>query len=273
MTTPIGRRVSGKTIHVVHKVHVGIASNQKVEFETQYGCLGIEDVVNLEPLKKDGFRSYLGNQTYSGGNRKVGGVVMTRLFLGVITLLFLLILFVSSTTPTGKPSHYTAEESKAIPESPQKQYTAEENNAIPESPKKQLEIGFVSLVRDGDSMTIKTATGEREFRLAGIDTPELHQSFGPEAKDYLRSLAPRGTQVSLEITETDKYNRGIAFVRVGDLDLNYAMVTNGLAWSHIKFDRDRRFRKPQREAREAGRGLWVDPKPMPPWDWKEQHPR
>jgi len=200
---------------------------------------------------------------------------MIRLFIAVIALLFLAILFVSSTTPTGKRSHDTAAEGKAvIPGSPQKQYTAEESKAIPESAKKQRETGFVSLVRDGDSIVIKTAAGaEHELRLAGIDAPELHQSFGPEAKDYLCSLVPRGTEVSVEITETDKYNRGIAFVRAGTVDLNYAMVTNGLAWSHVKFDRDHRFRKPQHEAREARRGLWVDPDPTPPWNWKKDHPR
>ena len=133
--------------------------------------------------------------------------------------------------------------------------------------------GFVFSVNDGDSITIRSGTRLHNLRLAGIDAPELHQSFGPEAKEYLHSLAPRGTEVSVEITETDKYNRGIAFVRAGDLDLNYAMVTNGLAWSHIKFDRDHRFREPECAAREAHRGLWADPKPMPPWDWKKAHPR
>lgn len=198
---------------------------------------------------------------------------MTRLFVGGGALLLLLILFVSSTKPTDARSDRAVDKSTPIPESPEKQHTAETSKTIPESPQKQRETGSVVSVPDGDSITIKTAVGEHKLRLAGIDAPELHQAFGPEAKEYLRSLAPRGTQVSAEITETDKYGRRVAFVRVGNLDLNYAMVTNGLAWSHVKFDRDHRFLKPARAAREARRGLWADPDPMPPWDWKAQHPR
>lgn len=134
-------------------------------------------------------------------------------------------------------------------------------------------VGMVSVVTDGDSISIVDAAGRHKLRLAGIDAPEMAQPFGREAKAYLRALAPKGTEVSARITETDKYGRGIAFLRVGELDVNLAMVTNGLAWSHIAFDRNHQFVEPQREARAAKFGLWADPDPMPPWDWKREHPR
>lgn len=178
---------------------------------------------------------------------------MRILAIGALALAFMAILFLSSARRTND----------LIKRSQEPQATSSDGSVV----------GTVSVVTDGDSITIVNATGAHKLRLAGIDAPEMAQPFGPEAKAYLHSLAPRGTEVSARITEIDKYGRGIAFLKAGELDLNLAMVTNGLAWSHIAFDRDHRFRKPQRAAKAAKLGLWADSDPMPPWNWKREHPR
>jgi len=44
------------------------------------------------------------------------------------------------------------------------------------------------------------------------------------------------------------------------------MVRQGLAWHFTKYSKDEMLAEAERKAREAKRGLWSDPEPVPPWD-------
>jgi len=52
-----------------------------------------------------------------------------------------------------------------------------------------------------------------------------------------------------------------------------AMITSGLAWhfkryAHEQTEEDReRYAFAEVEARAKGAGLWIDPEPVPPWEW------
>lgn len=129
--------------------------------------------------------------------------------------------------------------------------------------------GGVFSVHDGDTLTLTNGTGRHKVRLAGIDAPELAQPFGTESRDYLRSLAPIGSQATADVTDTDRYGRSVAIVRAGSLELNTAMVTNGLAWRYPAFDKVNTFTGAEHSARASARGLWSGTNVVAPWLWRK----
>ena len=41
-----------------------------------------------------------------------------------------------------------------------------------------------------------------------------------------------------------------------------------MAWHYVKYSDDQKLADAELKSRTAKRGLWADPKPMPPWDWR-----
>lgn len=124
----------------------------------------------------------------------------------------------------------------------------------------------VTRVVDGD--TIEVDGGEK-VRLIGINTPETKdprkgvECFGHEASAAAEELMPPGTEVVLEtdVEATDRYGRTLAYVhRIPDgLFVNHDLVARGFAEVATYPPNVRHtdtFIAAQREAREAGRGLW-----------------
>lgn len=120
-------------------------------------------------------------------------------------------------------------------------------------------------VIDGD--TIKLENGG-VVRYIGIDTPEtVHpskpvQCFGEEASKKNKELV-EGKEVRLEkdISDTDKYDRLLRYVYIGDTFVNDYLVRNGYAHSSsyppdVKYQDQ--FNQAEEEARENKRGLWAD---------------
>jgi micrococcal nuclease len=126
-------------------------------------------------------------------------------------------------------------------------------------------LPVVTRVIDGDTMVVE-GTG----RLMGADTPETVdprqpvQYFGKEASDFTRQLATE-KRVRLEFDQdqdrTDRYGRTLAYVYLQpeDLLLNAEIIRQGygFAYTQFPFRMMAEFRALEREAREAGRGLWA----------------
>lgn len=131
-------------------------------------------------------------------------------------------------------------------------------------------------VRDGDSINVTNGDGVQvNIRLYGLDAPEGKQSFGYQAKKRLAQLVLRKT-LQIESVDTDHYGRTVALVRLRDGTLvNEEMVRSGLAWVYGQYcqreDICASLRQAQAEARSAGRGLWTESSPMPPWQWRKEH--
>ncbi len=69
----------------------------------------------------------------------------------------------------------------------------------------------------------------------------------------------------------DRYGRTVAFVRVGDTLVNEKLGRQGLAWVFTRYcDRPicQEWKKLEEAAREARRGLWSMPHPVPPWEFR-----
>ena len=128
--------------------------------------------------------------------------------------------------------------------------------------------GKVVGAADGDTITVlHDGHGER-VRLHGIDAPEKGQPFGNRAKQYASELT-FGNIVTVEPTDRDQYGRIVADVRLPDgRSLNREMVRAGLAWWYRRYSHDPELARLEAEARAARRGLWADPHPVPPWEWR-----
>ncbi len=69
-----------------------------------------------------------------------------------------------------------------------------------------------------------------------------------------------------------KYKRTIADLLLPDgTDANHELVKEGWCWWYWKYaPSDTVFEGLEKEAREAKKGLWVDPQPVPPWKWRKR---
>ena len=131
--------------------------------------------------------------------------------------------------------------------------------------------GVVIVVIDGDTVLFKPdhyAPQSRAFlklRLAGIDAPEATQPGGEAATRALSQLALK-RRATFDGRASDRYGRRVGWLAVGDLDASAHLAEQGLAWASR--DAPSALRRRVESAREARRGLWVDPEPMPPWVWR-----
>jgi endonuclease YncB( thermonuclease family) len=130
----------------------------------------------------------------------------------------------------------------------------------------------VVTVHDGDTVTCADPAGrEEKIRLVGIDAPEYHQPYGRAARETLAAkLAAGGVRV--ESTARDQHGRLLATLFVGDRDINRELVADGLAWTFGGFAPDEELLALEAEARRQRRGLWADPRPVAPADWRATHP-
>lgn len=136
-------------------------------------------------------------------------------------------------------------------------------------------VASVKSVHDGDSLTVRRSDKTLvTLRLYGIDAPELKQAYGIHAKQLLSSLAGR-QRLLVEPLDTDRYGRTVALVRLPDGTLlNEALVVEGLAWVYDAYchaDLCPRLRELEQQARRERRGLWAEPDPLRPAEWRRRH--
>ena len=134
--------------------------------------------------------------------------------------------------------------------------------------------GKVVGVSDGDTVTVLDHKTPVKVRLEGIDCPEKTQAFGSRAKLFT-SKACFGKTVEVKAKTRDRYGRTIGTVLLpGGTSLNQELVRNGLAWWYVHYaPRDKTLKNLESEARAQRLGLWKDPSPLPPWDYRKNHRR
>jgi endonuclease YncB( thermonuclease family) len=128
--------------------------------------------------------------------------------------------------------------------------------------------GRVVGVTDGDTLTVLHDSRAEKVRLNGIDTPEQGQPYSQRAKQATASLAMKQL-VTVQVRTLDRYGRTVADVRLPDGRLlNEVLVRAGYAWWFRRYSADPRLATAEAEARAARVGLWADPLPVPPWEWR-----
>jgi micrococcal nuclease len=131
--------------------------------------------------------------------------------------------------------------------------------------------GKVTRIIDADTIEVRVATGSMRVRLHAIDAPELDQPWGPEATQALSKMI-LGKKVELEPFEQDRYDRLVATVFVGKVDVNADLVRLGHAWAFRPqmTTADAQLCDLEGQARAARRGLWslaLD-QVEAPWEWR-----
>ena len=128
--------------------------------------------------------------------------------------------------------------------------------------------GKVVSVHDGDTLRVLDAAGtQHKVRLQGIDSPETRQAFGTKARNRLADLT-LGKAVTVRVHGRDRYGRTLGTVEAAGQDVNRQMVADGFAWHYVEYSKDAGLARAERDARAAGRGLWADKAPVPPWEWR-----
>ncbi len=130
--------------------------------------------------------------------------------------------------------------------------------------------GRVVKVYDGDTVTILDASNtQHRIRLQGIDAPERGQAYGKKSGKYLAD-AVASKHVTVDYEKLDRYKRIMGKVLRDGRDMNLRQLKAGLAWHYKKYQKeqsldDRKlYAAAEIEARQAGRGLWQEPEPVPP---------
>ena len=132
-----------------------------------------------------------------------------------------------------------------------------------------LENLKIKRVIDGDTVHVFSKGEVLKVRLVEIDTPEMDQPHGKEAKEYLENLLKDG-YINLDISGTDIYKRKLGRIYWKEKDINRLMVKSGHAWVYDKYVTDKTFYEEQNYAKSRKLGLWKSNDPIQPWQWRRR---
>ncbi|MCP6759453.1 MAG: thermonuclease family protein [Fischerella sp. CENA71] len=149
----------------------------------------------------------------------------------------------------------------------------------------------VERVSDGDTLRIKNTKGnEFTIRFACVDAPEIPHSvkerqskaasdrnqfaWGAKAQARVQELVNQGSdRVKLTITDSDRYGRKIAEVRLQNgTFVQEMLVREGLALVYRpylnKCPSKEIIQQAETEAKANRRGIWSDTKFVKPWEYR-----
>jgi len=128
-------------------------------------------------------------------------------------------------------------------------------------------------VHDGDTVTCLDENNQQQkVRLAEIDAPELGQDFGKVSREALAGMV-FGKTVEVVDEGKDRYGRWLGHILVNGADVNREMVATGNAWHYAAYSRDTSLAQLQAQARGQQIGLWAQPSPVPPWEYRASEPK
>ena len=126
----------------------------------------------------------------------------------------------------------------------------------------QTEYGKIVRIIDGDTLMIETqADGSKKIRLSCIDSPELDQKWGPQAKQFVESCC-RQKKVKLRKHGQDRFGRTIATIYLDGRNLNRELVKEGYARAYPKYMCDDQMPFFETEARNKKKGMWRSSHPV-----------
>jgi len=134
--------------------------------------------------------------------------------------------------------------------------------------------GKVTAIADGDTLSVlDNLQVLHRVRVSGIDAPERRQPHSDKAKAHLSQLL-YGKSVEVHWTKRDQHGRIIGLVLVDGTDAGLAQIRAGYAWFFHRYERElsvenrERYAAAELEARRQKRGLWAEPGPVKPWDFR-----
>jgi len=131
--------------------------------------------------------------------------------------------------------------------------------------------GRVVKVVDGDSLTIIDRDRvTHKIRLHGIDSPEYDQPHYLAAKTALSQFVS-GKGVGIDVKDRDSYGRTVGVIYINGRNVNLQMVRLGHAWWYRRYAAlNDALREAEQHAQIRQLGLWAQPEPVAPWDWRRR---
>jgi endonuclease YncB( thermonuclease family) len=131
--------------------------------------------------------------------------------------------------------------------------------------------GKVIGIKDGDTVVVIDSLNiQTTLRLAEVDCPEKAQAFGTKAKQFTSDEVYL-KQVIYIVTDTDRYGRSIAKIYYDNNKyLSAEIIKNGFGWQYKKYSTSFVLSKLEAEARKNKKGLWIDPNPIYPPDFRRK---
>ena len=124
-------------------------------------------------------------------------------------------------------------------------------------------------VYDGDTITcIDDTNTQQKIRMAEIDAPELGQDFGTVSREAMAAMV-FGKTVDVTDSGKDRYGRWIGHISVNGLNVNREMIATGNAWHYAAYSSDPSLAAVQSQAQIQKLGLWAQPNPTPPWNYRK----
>ena len=130
--------------------------------------------------------------------------------------------------------------------------------------------GTVVYVADGDTFNLKLDDGVVIIvRAQAIDAPEKGQEHGNISKEFLRREI-LNRRITVIYDKTDSYNRYVGRIYRNGLDMEELMLRRGHAWHFKRFNNEPLLARSEADARARKIGLWNDPNPEPPEDFRKK---
>ena len=127
---------------------------------------------------------------------------------------------------------------------------------------------------DGDTITVLDEQKRQyKIRLDCVDAPESNQDFGSRAKQSLSDLV-FGKTVTITSAKRDRYGWIVGQVLCDGKSANIEQLRRGYAWFYRACAKELKpgiaeaYELAENYAKSGKRGLWVDPSPTPPWDFR-----
>ncbi len=128
----------------------------------------------------------------------------------------------------------------------------------------------ITKVKDGDTFVLLMDGKEQTIRLAHIDCPEKKQPFGSKAKQFASNLCFGKYVMLIHDNKYDRNKRLIAeIILPNDRNVNKEMVKHGLAWHYKEYSDNDEYAQLEITARAQKTGLWSEPEPVAPWNWRK----
>lgn len=169
----------------------------------------------------------------------------------------------------------SGETSAIVPSQPQAAPETPVSQELAPAPRGNAMTGHVVGVSDGDTITLLVAERQRyRIRLIGADAPEKAQPYGQRSKQNLSALA-FDQEAKVDCRAIDRWGRADCVVYVKGVDVALEQVRVGLAWWYRQYAKNQSraerqaYEEAESVAKTGGIGLWADPSPIPPWDWRK----
>jgi len=127
--------------------------------------------------------------------------------------------------------------------------------------------GTVQSCHDGDTCRVLVKNKSLKIRFAGIDTPELSQQNGKDAKNFTESKL-KGRTVDLECEGTS-FDRLTCVVFLEGRNINREIILNGWAFESLKYSKGE-YAPDVQTAKNKRLGIWQNENLVSPYCYRHK---